>query len=93
MVAMTPAPVKPLVTTPILNQLDIRVGSIQSVQDDPGADKLVQFRVNLGDHTPTIVASLKQEGAFPQDREGLQKLQRSGHDEDLRQELIGVREL
>jgi tRNA-binding EMAP/Myf-like protein len=49
MVAMTPALVKPLIRTTIPKQLDIRVGSIKSVQDVPGADKLVQLRVNFGD--------------------------------------------
>jgi len=74
MVAMTPAPVKPLIAAEILSQLDIRVGSIKSVEDVPGADKLVQLRVNFGDHTRTIVAGLKQERADPQEVTGKQAL-------------------
>jgi tRNA-binding protein len=74
MVAMTPAPVKPPITTKVLDQVDIRVGSINSVEDVPGADKLVQLSVNFGDHTRTIVAGLKQERADPREVIGKQAL-------------------
>jgi len=71
---MTPAPVKPPISTKILDQVDIRVGSIKSVQDVPGADKLVQLRVSFGDHLRTIVAGLKPERADPQEVIGKQAL-------------------
>jgi tRNA-binding protein len=71
---MTPAPVKPLISTKTLNQVDIRVGSIQSVQDVPGADRLVQLRVDFGDHLRTIVAGLKPARADPQKVVGKQAL-------------------
>jgi tRNA-binding protein len=71
---MTPAPVKPLISAKTLNQVDIRVGSIQSVQDVPGADRLVQLRVDFGDHLRTIVAGLKPERADPQEVVGKQAL-------------------
>jgi tRNA-binding protein len=74
MFAMTAAPVKPLITTTILSQLDIRVGPIKSVQDVPGADRLVQLQVNFGGHTRTIVAGLKQERADLQEVVGKQAL-------------------
>src|SRR5207253_6110847 len=71
---MKPAPVKPAISIEVLNQIDIRVGTIRSVADVPGSDKLVQLRVGFGDHTRTIVAGLKQERANPRDIEGKQAL-------------------
>ncbi|OLB23617.1 MAG: hypothetical protein AUH15_02935 [Acidobacteriales bacterium 13_2_20CM_55_8] len=47
---MTPAPVKSAISIELLNQVDIRVGTIRSVADVPGSDKLVQLRVSFGDH-------------------------------------------
>jgi len=48
---MTPAPIKPTVALDLLNQLDIRVGTILSVSDVAGSDKLVQLTVNFGAET------------------------------------------
>src|SRR5258708_30075572 len=67
---MTPAPIKPTVPVDILNQIDIRAGSIESVSDVAGSDKLVALRVNFGDHSRTIVAGLKQERSNPREIEG-----------------------
>src|SRR5438552_4465506 len=71
---MTPAPVKPAIPLEILNQVDIRVGTIESVTDVAGAGKLVALRVNFGDHSRTIVAGIKQERADPREIEGKQAL-------------------
>ena len=71
---MTPAPIKPSISIDTLNQLDIRVGTIEAVLDVPGADKLVQMHVNFGDHNRTIVAAMKQERANPQEIVGRQAL-------------------
>jgi tRNA-binding protein len=71
---MTPAPVKPAVSKEVLNQLDIRVGTIVSVEDVAGSDKLVSLRVNFGDHQRTIVAGLKKERADPGEIVGKQAL-------------------
>ena len=71
---MNPAALKPAISLEIFNQLDIRVGTIESVMDVPGADKLVQMRVNFGDHTRTIVAGMKQERENPQEIVGRQAL-------------------
>jgi tRNA-binding protein len=60
---MTPAPVKATVSKELLDQLDIRVGTIVSVEDVAGSDKLVALLVNFGDHQRTIVAGLKKERA------------------------------
>jgi tRNA-binding protein len=71
---MTPATVKPVVSKDLLDQLDIRAGTIVSVDDVPGSDKLVALRVNFGDHQRTIVAGLKRERADPTEIVGKQAL-------------------
>jgi tRNA-binding protein len=71
---MTPAAIKPTISLDVLNQVDIRVGTIRSVADVPGSDKLVQMRVTFGDHERTIVAGMKQERADPREIEGKQAL-------------------
>jgi tRNA-binding protein len=73
-VTMTPAPVKPVVSVEVLNQIDIRVGTIVSATDVPNSDKLVQLRVGFGDHERTIVAGMKTERANPQEIVGKQAL-------------------
>jgi len=71
---MTPAPIKPLIDIALLEQLDVRVGTIESVEEVPGSDKLMQLRVNFGDHSRTILAGMKQERANPREIEGRQAL-------------------
>jgi tRNA-binding protein len=71
---MEPAPLKPAISMDLLNQIDVRVGTIEAVDDVPGADKLVALRVNFGDCVRVIVAGLKQERANPREIEGRQAL-------------------
>jgi len=71
---MMPAPIKPLIALQVLEQVDIRAGTIESVEDIPGSDKLVRMRVHFGDHCRTIVAGMKQERANPREIEGRQAL-------------------
>jgi tRNA-binding protein len=71
---MTPAPIKPSVSIDVLNQIDVRVGTILAVADVPNSDKLVQLRVSFGDHERTIVAGLKAERTDPREIEGRQAL-------------------
>jgi tRNA-binding protein len=71
---MTPAPIKPVIELDLLNQVDVRVGTILSVSDVPGADALVALRVSFGDHQRTIVAGLKKERPDPREIEGRQAL-------------------
>ncbi len=68
------APVKPTISLDLLNQVDIRVGTIESVADIPGADKLMALRVRFGDRTRVIVAAIKQERENPREVEGKQAL-------------------
>ena len=71
---MTPAPVKPAISSELLEKIDIRVGTILSVTDVPDSEKLVQLRVNFGDHERTVVAGMKKERANPREIEGRQAL-------------------
>jgi methionine--tRNA ligase beta chain len=71
---MIPAPIKPTVGIEVLESLDIRVGTINSVEDVPGSSKLVRLSVDFGDHCRTILAGLKRERAIPQEIEGKQAL-------------------
>ena len=71
---MTPAPIKAIVGIEVLESLDIRVGTITSVEDVPASSKLVRLSVDFGDHRRTILAGLKRERAIPQEIEGKQAL-------------------
>lgn len=71
---MTPAPVKPTITKDVLEQIDIRVGTIEAVNDVPRSDKLLALTVNFGDHVRTILSGMKQERANPQEIVGKQAL-------------------
>lgn len=71
---MTPAPVKPLIAIEVLDQIDVRAGTIESVREVPDSDKLVALKVNFGDHARTILAALKRERANPGEIEGRQAL-------------------
>jgi len=71
---MKPVPVKPSISLDVLNQIDIRVGTILAVTDVPNSDNLVQLRVSFGDHERSIVAGLKKERANPREIEGRQAL-------------------
>jgi tRNA-binding protein len=66
--------VKPTISLDLLKQVDIRVGTIEAVDDVPGADKLVALRVNFGDRQRVIVAALKKERENPREIEGKQAL-------------------
>ena len=74
MAETAPAPVKPSVTIADLEKLDIRVGTILSVQDVMGSSKLVRLSVDFGDHTRIILAGMKNERADPREIEGRQAL-------------------
>jgi len=56
---LRPAPVKPLITLDLLNQVDIRVGTIETVEDVERSDNLVKLKVNF-DHRRTILAGVKK---------------------------------
>jgi tRNA-binding protein len=57
-----------------VEKLDVRVGTIQAVEEVPGSRKLVRLRVGFGDHTRSILAGMKQERDDPREIEGRQAL-------------------
>ena len=65
---------KPTIALSDLDKIDIRVGTIISVDDVAGSDKLVKLTVAFGDHQRTILAGMKQERANPKEIEGKQAL-------------------
>ncbi len=68
------APVKPTITIADLDKIDIRVGTIVSVEDVTGSDKLLKLTVAFGIVHRTILAGMKQERENPQELEGKQAL-------------------
>lgn len=68
------ASVKPTISLDVLEKIDVRVGTIERVEDLIGSTKVVRLIVNFGDHKSTILAGLKQERAKPQEIEGKQAL-------------------
>jgi len=71
----SPAAVKPQVSLEDLNKLDIRVGTIELVEEVQHSDKLVRLRVDFGDHMRTILVGMKKERPNPKaEIEGRQAL-------------------
>jgi len=71
---MKPAQVKPTISADLLNQIDVRVGTILTVTDVPNSDKLVALEVSFGDHRRTVLVGMKRERADPREVEGRQAL-------------------
>lgn len=71
---ITPAPVKPTISFDLFDSIDIRVGTIERVEDIPKSKNLVRFTVDFGDHKRTILAGIKQERENPREVEGKQAL-------------------
>ena len=67
-------PIKSPITLADLDKIDIRVGTIISVDDIAGSDRLLKLTVAFGDHQRTILAGMKQERANPKEIEGKQAL-------------------
>ena len=71
---MEPAPVKPPISIDLLERIDIRVGTIERVEDVSGSKKLVKLTVDFGDRKRTILTGMKQERADPAEITGRQAL-------------------
>ncbi|MGD8328360.1 MAG: tRNA-binding protein [Acidobacteriota bacterium] len=71
---MTPAPIKDTIDFAVFESVDIRVGTIRSVSDVDGSNKLVKLTVDFGDHARSILAGMKQEREDPREIEGKQAL-------------------
>jgi tRNA-binding protein len=69
-----PAPLKSLISFAEVDRIDIRVGTIVSVDDVAGSDKLLKLTVDFGDHRRGILAGMKKEREHPREIEGQQAL-------------------
>jgi tRNA-binding protein len=69
-----PTPLKAEVSGDALDALDVRVGTIRSIRDVPGADRLMVLTVDFGDRERSVVAGIKQERPVPADLVGRQAL-------------------
>ncbi|MEE9163390.1 MAG: tRNA-binding protein [Thermoplasmata archaeon] len=68
------ASVKTPITIADFEKLDIRVGTIERVEELPHTDTLVRLTADFGDHTRAILAGMKQEREDPKELEGRQAL-------------------
>jgi tRNA-binding protein len=69
-----PAGVKPMISFAEIDRIDIRVGTIVTVDEVDGSDKLLRLTVDFGDHHRSILAGMKQERENPHEIEGRQAL-------------------
>jgi tRNA-binding protein len=68
------APIKATIPIEVFERIDVRVGTIERVDDVRGSDKLVKLTVDFGDHKRAILAGMKQERSNPKEVEGRQAL-------------------
>lgn len=68
------APIKPTVSPEMLDKIDMRVGTIEHVEDVKGSEKLVKLIVDFGDHKRSILVGMKQERENTKEIEGKQAL-------------------
>ena len=71
---MTPAPLKAPVPLSVVESIDVRVGTIQRVDEVAGSRKLLRLTVSFGDHSRSILSGMKQERSDPHQLVGRQAL-------------------
>ena len=71
---MTPAPIKPAIAKSVIDQIDIRIGTIEAAMPVQGSSKLVSLTVDFGDHKRTILSGMQQERSDLRLLEGKQAL-------------------
>lgn len=71
---MKQLPIKPAIKFEDLEKLDIRVGTIEKVEDIEASDKLVRLAVDFGEFKRTIIVGMKKERENPTEIEGKQAL-------------------
>lgn len=67
-------PVKPTIKFSDLEKIDVRVGTIEKVEDIEKSDKSVRLTVNFGDFTRKILVGMKKERENCQEIVGKQAL-------------------
>jgi tRNA-binding protein len=71
---MKVASIKPTISFKEFEKVDIRIGTIERVEDIKDSNKLVRLIVGFGDHKRNILAGIKQERTDPSEIEGKQAL-------------------
>jgi len=71
---MKVASIKPTISFSEFEKVDIRIGTIERVEDIKDSNKLVRLIVEFGDHKRNILAGIKQQRADPGEIEGKQAL-------------------
>ena len=71
---MNSAPIKPLISTPDLDKIDVRIGTILAVEDVAHSETLVCVPVDFGNHARSILVSMKKYRPYPKEIEGRQAL-------------------
>ena len=66
--------IKPAIDMALIERVDIRVGTIVSVDDIVKSDKMVKLSVDFGDFTKTILVGMKKERENVREIEGKQAL-------------------
>ncbi len=71
---MKPASLKQTISFEDFEKLDIRAGTITTVEEVAASNKLMKLTVDFGDHARSILAGIKQERPDPREIEGKQAL-------------------
>ncbi|HET9530297.1 MAG TPA: tRNA-binding protein, partial [Blastocatellia bacterium] len=71
---LKPAQIKPTISADLLDKIDVRVGTIETVEEIKGSENLVRLKVDFGDHKRTILAGMKAEREDVREIEGKQAL-------------------
>jgi len=66
--------VKPNISIELLEKIDVRVGTIELVENVEGSDKLVKLTVDFGDRKRIVLVGMKKERQNPREVEGKQAL-------------------
>jgi tRNA-binding protein len=68
------APLKPMISADVVEGIDVRIGTIETVEEVKGSDKLVKMTVEFGDRKRSVLVGMKKERANPREVEGKQAL-------------------
>ena len=66
--------IKPIINMESLDKIDVRVGTIITVEDISKSDKMVKLTVDFGSFVRTILVGMKKERDNPKEIEGKQAL-------------------
>lgn len=68
------APTKPTISRDVLDKIDVRVGTIDLVEDLARSENLVRLTVDFGDRKRRVLVGTKRERNNPKEIEGRQTL-------------------